>query len=444
MSQNKNSDIKIKTISEKEKNRKQKVLTIALLFFICLIAGFSILGPKPEIIPEKEKEFIDIEPTDTSKLRNEVLEKKLLLIKNEMEKMRQEQKTLQETINSQNKEMESLKDDLRKKPVANYTLPPISTDNKAVTKKKIVNTNTTRKGIVKPPSFDQLYGSKPFEREGEASNSNIKKYKTPPIIKSKKKSNDLIIIKSGNKNTSSKKEDEGIVAEESYIENKYAGFIVKGAFIDVRLLHGVDAGVSEYTRENPQPVLVRMQSNAILPGFGSFKVESCFANGIAYGELSSERVYIRTTSISCVDPLKNLVLESKLEGYIVDSDSILGLRGKVERRSGALMGKAILAGFAQGISQIAGASQQEMTTAIGGTTSVIPPENIPEAGLWGGAANTSKILADMYIKEAKSIFPVITVKGGRQGTLVVQKGQRLEWHSVDMNYIKEYKPEGVQ
>ena len=209
-----------------------------------------------------------------------------------------------------------------------------------------------------------------------------------------------------------------------------SGILLTGSFVKVALLNGVDAGTSSQTRSNPEPVLLRVQDNAVLPGSAHFRLRSCFMLGSAYGSLSSERVYIRLAELSCVDRHHKLVLSQPVRGYVVDSDSMLGLRGVVINRQGAKIGKALLAGFAEGLSNALGGAQGMMTTSAFGTMSSITGSAAMRAAGLSGAASASSQLAQFYLQQAESIFPVIRVRGGRLATAVFTSNVPLEWGRI--------------
>lgn len=226
-------------------------------------------------------------------------------------------------------------------------------------------------------------------------------------------------------------EDEG---EEDRPGAKKAGFIPMGSFSEVALLTGADFGAGERAQSDPQPILMRLQDNAILPGRARYELTDCFAMGSGYGDLSSERAYIQLARISCVNQDEGTMMESQLQGYVVDSDGRLGLRGDVERRSGAMLGKAMMAGFAEGASSIlstAASETEQVATGAGMVQTSIDEDNLAESGLYGGAGEAMSMLAERYIQEAESMFPVIEVPPGRKGTVVIQIGQHLQWESYD-------------
>lgn len=231
-------------------------------------------------------------------------------------------------------------------------------------------------------------------------------------------------------------------ARQTMRRNPNAGLIPAGAFAPISLLNGLDAGTSSATQTNPLPVLARITDHATLPGAARFRLKSCFILGTGFGDLSAERVYIRISRLSCVDREDRLVLSQEVQGYIVDSDGKIGMRGTVTDRQGARLGKALLAGFAQGLAGALGQAQSTVTTAAatGATTQAIGGDAaLRAAGLQGAQAATSQ-LAEFYLREAQSIFPVISVDTGRTGTVVFTSSTPLNWGAADAQYVPEVRP----
>jgi conjugal transfer pilus assembly protein TraB len=234
---------------------------------------------------------------------------------------------------------------------------------------------------------------------------------------------------------------DGVKATVQYRKNPNSGLLVAGAFAPVALLNGLDAGTAATSQSNPQPVLMQIQDNATLPGSAKYTVKSCFALGSAYGDLSAERVYVRMATLSCVDKASRLVMTSKIQGYLVDSDGKLGLRGILVDRQGARLGKALLAGFASGLSNALGSAQGVTSSnSLGVTTSLTGADALRSSGLSGASTATSQ-LAQFYLKEAESIFPVITVDTGRTATLVFSDSVALKWGEGDPAFTKDVTPQ---
>jgi conjugal transfer pilus assembly protein TraB len=232
-----------------------------------------------------------------------------------------------------------------------------------------------------------------------------------------------------------------VKTKSEFKKNPQAGLIPAGAFAPIALLNGVDAGTATSTQSNPMPVLMRITDQATLPGSAKYKLKSCFALASAYGDLSAERVYARVSRLSCVDKADRLILSQEVQGYLVDSDGKLGLRGMITDRQGAKVGKALLAGFAQGLAGALGSAQSTVTqNATTGSTSTISGDAALRAAGLAGAQTATSQLAQFYLKEAQAIFPVITVDAGRTGTIVFSQSTPLTWSDSDSQFVQQVTP----
>ena len=219
-------------------------------------------------------------------------------------------------------------------------------------------------------------------------------------------------------------------------DDRYAdlnGMLPMGSFMETVILTGADFGASTKSQSNPQPTLLRVQDNSFLPNHAKYDLRDCFVMGAGYGDLSSERAYITGARLSCVHRETGQILESEVQSYLVDSDGRLGMRGKVDRRSGAIMGKAMVAGFAEGAAKILAAGAQDTTSTItgSGVVNTSSTDDIAKAGGFAGAGRAAEILAEQYLDEAESMYPVIAVNAGRKAHLVIQIGQKLKWQPVN-------------
>jgi len=224
-----------------------------------------------------------------------------------------------------------------------------------------------------------------------------------------------------------------------YKHNPYAGYLPIG-FMPITLLNGVDAGTSSETQSNPQPVLARVEGNAILPGNGRYQLKGCFVLLSAYGNMSARRVYARAAELSCLDKQDHLILQQKIQGYIVDSDGDLGLRGTVINRQGALLAKSLLAGFAAGLGQALDNAQSTVSSSALGSVATVSGSGLLRQGAFSGGSNAANMLAQFYLKQAQQIFPVIAVNAGRKATLVITTGTSLRWHDYGSIYVRKVSP----
>jgi conjugal transfer pilus assembly protein TraB len=117
------------------------------------------------------------------------------------------------------------------------------------------------------------------------------------------------------------------------------------------------------------------------------------------------------------------------------------LRGIVTDRQGSRLGKALLAGFAQGLSGALGQAQGTLSSSVLGTTNSIGGSDALRASGLSGAQAAASQLAQWYLKEAQSIFPVISVDAGRTGTIVFTNSASLTWGSGEAQFQKDVRPE---
>lgn len=264
----------------------------------------------------------------------------------------------------------------------------------------------------------------------------------PPMPSSQPASQEPMVFKPDTVAKSSREASgDSVKAKISYKANPYSGMLPAGAFAPIALLNGLDAGTASANQSNPQPVLMNVIDQATLPGSAKYRLKSCFVLSSAYGDLSAERVYFRLAQLSCIDKQDRLVMTTPVQGYIVDSDGKLGMRGTVADRQGAKLGKALLAGFAQGLGTAFGSAQSTMTSsALGAVSSISGGDALKQSGMTGASTAASQ-LASFYLKEAQNIFPVISVDAGRTGSMVFTQGVSLSWGQGDSQYSKEVKPD---
>lgn len=202
-------------------------------------------------------------------------------------------------------------------------------------------------------------------------------------------------------------------------------YIPSGAFTRALLLGGLDAPTGGQAQRNPQPVLLRLMDNAVLPNQFRSKVKECFVVGAGYGDVSSERAYIRTESLSCVTR-DGTAIDVPIKGYVAGEDGKAGMRGRLVSKQGQILANALLAGVASGIGQAF--TQSSTTTSISplGTTSTVDSGKQLEAGVGTGVGKALDRLAQYYITLAEKVFPVIEIDAGRTVDVVLTQGIALQ------------------
>ena len=182
------------------------------------------------------------------------------------------------------------------------------------------------------------------------------------------------------------------------------------------LITGLDASTASQSKRDPFPVLVRLQKTAILPNRYQADVRECFVLLAGYGDLSSERAYMRGETVSCV--LKDgKVIETKLQGYAAGEDGKAGVRGRLVTKQGQFIARALMVGFLQGAAEVLNKGD---TVTLGFSQTNSQDDGNP----WGSAAlkgtgNALDRIAEFYIDQAYNLFPVIEIDAGRQLDIVL-------------------------
>jgi len=202
-------------------------------------------------------------------------------------------------------------------------------------------------------------------------------------------------------------------------------YIPSGAFTRAILLGGLDAPTGGQSQRNPQPVLLRLVDNAVLPNHFRSKIKECFVVGAGYGDMSSERAYIRTESLSCVTR-DGTAIDVPIKGYVAGEDGKAGMRGRLVSKQGQLLANALLAGVASGIGHTFQQGATTLSVSPLGTTTAVDPSKQFEAGFGTGVGRALERLAQYYISLAEKVFPVIEVDAGRTVDVVVTQGISLQ------------------
>jgi len=198
------------------------------------------------------------------------------------------------------------------------------------------------------------------------------------------------------------------------------------SFTSGLLLGGIDAPTGGQAQSNPLPILVRLTDNAVLPNRFRADVKECFVVAAGWGDISSERVYARTATLSCVRQ-NGTTLEMPIQGNLYGEDGKLGIRGRLVTKQGQLLANALRAGIVSGIGQGFAQGGTTYTTSPFGTLATNSGgtgEQI-RRGMAGGVGRALDNLANYYIRLAEQTFPVVEVDAGRLVEVAITKGSSI-------------------
>ena len=211
-------------------------------------------------------------------------------------------------------------------------------------------------------------------------------------------------------------------------EDKPVAYIPAGSFLEASLLNGMDAPVSSVAQKNPVPAVMRVKTDAILPNRFTQDVKECFVLVSGFGVLSSERVQLRTESISCIKE-DGKAIEAKVDGYVVGEDGSVGPRGRLVSKQGQLVARSLAAGVLAGFGDALtpqSVPQLSLTPSGSTPTTRLDASTFAATGVARGFSDASKAVSGFFLEMAREATPVVEINAGRKLTIVVIKGFELK------------------
>lgn len=172
---------------------------------------------------------------------------------------------------------------------------------------------------------------------------------------------------------------------------------------------------------SPYPVLIELDRRAALPGQQAKDLRHCAVIAAGYGDMSSERVYLRTETLTC--RVNGRYSETRLEGFITGEDGKAGVRGRLVSRQGRLIARSMTAGFLEGLGS-AFESTPVVSYEVGDVSGsrvyqrALSDEALGTAALKGAGKALSSV-SGFYLGLAENMFPVVEIDSGRRIDIVV-------------------------
>ena len=218
------------------------------------------------------------------------------------------------------------------------------------------------------------------------------------------------------------KEEKKEEVKEQELKKPKQIIVPAGSFVKGRLLNGLDAPSSGAAKSSPHPVAIQIIDKSILPNKFRADIKDCVAIGSGYGELSSDRAILRVENLSCVKKDgTSITSKGSSIGYVTGEDGKIGLSGRVVSKQGAILARALVAGFAEGMAKVFTQSNTYVATSANGTVSTPDPNKAFESSMYGGAAEASKKVAEYYLKLNDEMFPIVEIAVGRKCDIIFTK-----------------------
>ena len=241
----------------------------------------------------------------------------------------------------------------------------------------------------------------------------------------KAKSVEIRVLSRADKNKSNKisNYNKEIAHNQKLKKKKYQKLkIPSGSILSGILITGLDAPTKQNSRSEPFPVLINLDKNALLPNDYKLDLKECFVIAAGYGDMSSERVYLRAESLSCITKRGNHI-EQKLNAYAVGEDGKAGLRGRLVSKQGKLIARSLWAGFLEGLGGAFDVSPIPVINNSSHSSSmeyqrVYNPMAL-EGALVNGSSKALDRIASFYLRLAQDMFPVLEIDAARRVDLVL-------------------------
>ena len=200
-------------------------------------------------------------------------------------------------------------------------------------------------------------------------------------------------------------------------------YIPAGSYASAILLNGVDVSAGVSSQASPQPVLIKLIHRGSLPNKAFGKMKECRVVAAAYGDLSSERAYMRLEKLSCVKPGGH-VIEAKVDGYVSGNDGKNGVRGRVVIRDAEMLKRGFMGGVLSGLGKATSNSFNSTSVSPFGSVNSSTAKGVDifkQAGAQG-SADAFELMARYNIQRAEQYQPVIQIGAATKVEVVFLSG----------------------
>jgi conjugal transfer pilus assembly protein TraB len=232
------------------------------------------------------------------------------------------------------------------------------------------------------------------------------------------------------------------------VKSKKGIYLPAGTILTGVLVNGLQAGTGPQAKTNPQIVDIRVKKRAILPNGLRANLENCMAVASGYGSIGNQKVYMRTNMLSCV-ARGGKVISAPIHAYIVGSDGLVGVSGKVVSHQGPAMWKSFIAGIFSGLGnavQPMGVQGLNLNPATGSTQGfqMPSPSYIGAEAAGGGVSTSAGQISKFYLNEAESMLPTIQVNPAVSVSMILETGVRVHTDGESKSQIQEAQLQSAQ
>lgn len=214
-------------------------------------------------------------------------------------------------------------------------------------------------------------------------------------------------------------------------------YVTSGTFAKAVILGGADADASVNGQTNSSVMLFKIISKGTLPNGRRSHLGGCFLTASTYGDISSERAYVKLDKISCAHK-GSPIIDKSVAGWAFFGGKV-GIKGKPLMRDGKILTWAGVSGALSGFASAAQMTQSVQSISALGSTSTVPTGKVFSSGAFAGASSALDRLSNYYIKRADQYHPVIQVGSGNVVTIVFKEGFYLEPEDLSKEVVETEK-----
>lgn len=239
------------------------------------------------------------------------------------------------------------------------------------------------------------------------------------------------------KNISISKINVKLASNEQKLLKTIDNTIPAGSFALGVLLSGLDASTSLSSSSDPMPVLIRLTDHGTLPRRFKSDLKDCHVIASGYGDLSSERVYMRLEKLTCIERETAEIIETVISGYVSGEDGKSGLRGIVVSKDAAYLANSAIGGIIGGFSNTMTPQRDQSAIVVSNKIPSSPPafERF-QTGFGNGMSTSMDRLSKYYIDRAEMLSPIIEVSAGRIVDIIFIEGTEIGSSNIQNELLK--------
>ena len=202
---------------------------------------------------------------------------------------------------------------------------------------------------------------------------------------------------------------------------KTTGIVLpSGSYVKAKLMTGVEAPEGK-----TYPALLQLDYAYIIPNKKKLDLSGCFMIAKSVGDLSTERVQMQPTKLSCVSHDGHM-FERDINGFVADDkDNSFAVIGSVSSKQDRVAAMAFLSSIVEGVGKaLQQAQTTQSTNPLGASSTFMTGNQAAYIGA-GGASNAAGMVTQWYLHQAQNLLPTVNIGSGHDVWVVMTEKVQL-------------------